>query len=229
MSSKVVESGFREASRELGMTGTLEARALRWLAARVPDRIGSDHLTALGFAATLIAALAYAASPAHPWLVLLVNGALLANWYGDSLDGTLARFRERSRPRYGFYVDHLVDSIGAVALVLGLASSGLMAPAVAVSVLVAYLLLSIEMFLATYTLARFKIAYGGLGGTELRIALAILNVAVYLWPGPLPLGVRLFDVAGVAATAVLAVAFTASAVRNAIRLRATDAGRPSQS
>ena len=68
----------------------------------------------------------------------------------------------------------------------------------------AYLLLSIEMFLATYTLARFKIAYGGLGGTELRIALALVNVAVFLWPGPLPLGVRLFDVAGVAATAALA-------------------------
>lgn len=227
MSTTVAGAGFREASRELGVTGAIEARALLWLAARMPERVHSDHLTAIGFAATLVAAVLYAASPSHPWLVLLVNGALLANWYGDSLDGTLARFRGRSRPRYGFYVDHLVDSIGAVALVLGLASSGLMAPAVAVAVLVAYLLLSIEMFLATYTLARFKIAYGGLGGTELRIALALLNVAVYLWPGPLPPGVRLFDVAGVAATAVLAAAFTASAVRNATRLRAADARPPS--
>ena len=94
-----------------------------------------------------------------------------------------------------------------------------MGPTVAAALLVAYLLLSIEMFLATYTLARFKIAYGGLGGTELRIALALVNVAVFLWPGPMPLGVRLFDVAGVAATAALGIAFAVSAVRNAARLR----------
>jgi hypothetical protein len=85
--------------------------------------------------------------------------------------------------------------------------------------LVAYLLLTIEIYLATYTLARFKIAFGGFGGTELRVALAIVNIAVYLWPGPFPLGVRLFDVVGVAATLGLAAIFTLSAVRNSIRLR----------
>jgi phosphatidylglycerophosphate synthase len=222
MSTVAVETGFQEAPRELGITGSVEKRALLWLAARMPARVDSDHLTALGFGATLAAALLYGASASHPWMVLLVNVALLANWFGDSLDGTLARFRGRSRPRYGFYVDHLVDSIGVAALVLGLAVSGLMGPTVAAAVLVAYLLLSIEIFLATYTLARFKIAYGGLGGTELRIALALVNVAVFLWPGPLPLGVRLFDVAGVAVTAVLGVAFTVSAVRNATRLRTAE-------
>ena len=222
MSTTAVTTGFQEAPRELGVTGSVEKRALLWLAARMPERVESDHLTALGFGATLAAALLYAASASHPWMVLLVNAALLANWFGDSLDGTLARFRGRSRPRYGFYVDHLVDSIGVAALVLGLAVSGLMGPTVAAAVLVAYLLLSIEIFLATYTLARFKIAYGGLGGTELRIALALVNVAVFLWPGPLPLGVRLFDVAGMAVTAVLGVAFTVSAVRNATRLRAAE-------
>ena len=217
MSAITVGAEFREASRELGVTGSIERRALLWLAARMPRRIDSDHLTALGFGATLAAGLLYAASASHPWMVLLVNVALLANWFGDSLDGTLARFRGRSRPRYGFYVDHPV-SIGVAALVLGLAASGRMGPTVA-AVVVAYLLLSIEIFLATYTLARFKIAYGGLGGTELRIALALLNVAVFLWPGPLPLGARLFDVAGVAVAAVLGVAFTVSAVRNATRSR----------
>ena len=220
--SSTAAAGFREASRELGITGSIEKRALLWLAARVPARVGSDHLTALGFAATLGAALLYAASPSRPWLVLLVNVALLVNWYGDSLDGTLARVRQRSRPRYGFYVDHLVDSIGAAALVLGIVSSGLMTPGVGAALLVAYLILSIETYLATYTLARFKIAHGGFGGTELRIALALVNVAVYLWPGPLPLGWRLFDVAGVGTAIVLAVAFTWSAVSNSIRLRAEE-------
>lgn len=220
--STLVGERFREAPRELGITASIEKRALAWLAARVPARVGSDHLTALGFAATLVAAVLYAASPAHPWMILAVNAALLVNWYGDSLDGTLARSRGRSRPRYGFYVDHLVDSIGVAALVVGIVASGLMAPVIGAALLVAYLLLSIEMFLATYTLARFKIAHGGFGGTELRIALALLNVAVYLWPGPLPLGVRLFDVAGTLATAALAAAFTVSAVRNATRLRAEE-------
>ena len=224
--STLVGERFREAPRELGITASIEKRALAWLAARVPARVGSDHLTALGFAATLVAAVLYAASPAHRWMVLAVNAALLVNWYGDSLDGALARFRGCSRPRYGFYVDHLVDSIGVAALVLGIVASGLLAPAIGAALLVAYLLLSIELFLATDTLARFKLAHGGFGGTELRIALALLNVAVYLWPGPLPLGVRLFDVAGTLATAALASAFTVSAVRNATRLRAAEARPP---
>jgi archaetidylinositol phosphate synthase len=219
MGATTVGTKFHEASRELGITGALEKRLLLWLAARTPAGIESDHLTALGFASTLAAGLLYAASASHPWAILLVNVALLGNWLGDSLDGTLARFRGRSRPRYGFYVDHLVDSIGVAALVLGLSASGLMAPAVAAAALVAYLLLSIETYLATYTLDRFKIAHAGMGGTELRIALAAVNVAAYLWPGPLPFGLRLFDVAGIAATAALAFAFTCSAVRNSMRLR----------
>ncbi len=203
-----------------------EKRLLIWIAERLPRSINSDHLSALGLLSMADAGLSFWLARTDPvagaGLVVL---CLLLNWFGDSLDGTLARFRGRSRPRYGFYVDHLVDSIGVVALVLGLAASGLMGPTVAAAVLVAYLLLSIEMFLATYTLARFKIAYGGLGGTELRIALALVNVAVFLWPGPLPLGVRLFDVAGVAVTAALGIAFTVSAVRNATRLR-TEETRP---
>ena len=210
---------FREAGRELGITASIEKRALLWLAARMPAWVESDHLTALGFASTLLAGLLYAGSASYPWMVLLVNVALAANWFGDSLDGTLARYRNRSRPRYGFYADHLVDSIGAAALMLGLSASGLMAPVVAAALLVAYLLLSIETYLATYALARFKIAHGGLGGTELRIALALVNVAVYAWPGPLPLGPRVFDVVGVAATLGLAGILTVSAVRNATRLR----------
>ncbi len=219
MSTTTAGTAFQEAPRQLGVTGSIEKRALLWMAARMPAAVGSDHLTALGFAATLAAALLYAGSGAHPWMLLLVNLALVANWFGDSLDGTLARYRRQSRPRYGFYADHLVDSIGAVALVLGVASSGRMAPWIAAAMLVAYLLLSIETYLATYTLKHFKIAHGGLGGTELRIAIAAVNVVAYAWPGPLPFGIRLFDAAGVAAALAVAAVFTLSAVRNAIRLR----------
>ena len=209
---------FTEATRELGVTGSVEKRILLWLAARVPSRVHSDHLTALGFAATLSAGLLYAGSLHFPWMVLAVNAALVLNWLGDSLDGTLARYRNRSRPRYGFYLDHLVDSIGAVALVVGLGWSGLMAPVVAASLLVAYLLISIETYLATYTVGSFKIAHGGVGGTELRIALSALNVAAWAWPAGV-MGVRVFDAAGVAAAVGLAAVIVRSAIKNACRLR----------
>jgi phosphatidylglycerophosphate synthase len=209
---------FREAQRELGLTASVEKRLLLWLAARLPLCVQPDHLTALGFAATLVAGILYAASAWQPWLVLLVNVALAVYWFGDSLDGTVARHRRQPRPRYGFYIDHLVDSIGAAALLLGLGLSGLMSPLVATAVLVAYLLVSIEMFLATYTLARFRIAHGGIGGTELRIALAALNVAVFVWPGRV-LGIGVFDAAGVAAALALAVVFARAAIANGTRLR----------
>jgi archaetidylinositol phosphate synthase len=218
---------YHEAPRvQTSLLAAVEKRCLIWMAERMPKRINSDHLTVLAGLSMLAAGLCYwNGSP----LALVAAVVLLAvNWFGDSLDGTLARFRGRSRPRYGFYVDHLVDSIGVAALVLGLSASGLMGPAVAAALIVAYLLMSIETFLATYTLGRFKIAHGGLGGTELRIALVLLNVAAYSWPGPLPFGVRLFDAAGAAVTAALAVAFTVSAVRNSVRLRDEETPRPAQ-
>ena len=216
-----VTTTFAEAPRELGVTGSVEKRILLWLAARVPARVGSDHLTALGFAATLAGAVFYALSARHPFLILLVNGSLVLNWLGDSLDGTLARFRNQSRPRYGFYVDHLVDSIGVAALAAGFAWSGLMAPVVAAALVVAYLLVSIEVYLATYTVGTFKIAYGGVGGTELRLVLAALNVAAYAWPSGIG-GVGVFDVAGVLAALGLAGVLATSAIGNAVRLRAEE-------
>ena len=217
-------AGFREATRELGVTGSAEKRLLTWMAARVPARVGSDHLTALGFAATLAAALLYAGSGRHPWLLLLVNVALVLNWVGDSLDGTLARYRDQSRPRYGFYVDHLVDSIGIAALAAGFAWSGLMSPVVAAALALAYLLVSIESYLATYCVGRFKLAHAGVGGTELRIVLAALNVAGFAWPSGVA-GVRVFDAAGVAAALGLAGVLAASAIKNAVALRAEETVR----
>ena len=214
-------TGFTQARRELGVTESVEKRLLAWLSARMPARVGSDHLTALGFAATLGAALLYAGSARHPWMLLLVNLALAVNWFGDSLDGTIARYRNKQRPRYGFYVDHLVDSIGVASLAAGFAWSGLMAPAVAAALVIAYLLVSIEVYLATYSTGRFKIAYGGVGGTELRLALATLNVAAFAWPAG-AFGVRVFDAAGVVAGVGLAVVLATSAIRNAVALRAEE-------
>jgi phosphatidylglycerophosphate synthase len=111
------------------------------------------------------------------------------------MDGTLARVRNQQRPRYGFYVDHLLDSIGSVALLGGLALSGLMGPVVAISLLVLFLLLSIQSYLATYTLGEFRMSFWSFGPTELRVLLAIGNLAVLHWPTVLH-GYRMFDIGG---------------------------------
>jgi phosphatidylglycerophosphate synthase len=211
---------FQDARRELGVTASLEKRALAWLAARLPAAVNSDHLTGLGFGAMLAAGAAFALSGARPWLLLVVNALLVVNWFGDSLDGTLARYRNRCRPRYGFYVDHMVDMFGALFLLGGLALSGYMSPGVAVAVLVAYLMMGIHVYLATYTLGVFKIAYAGLGGTELRLLLAAGNLAIMMAPRVTVAGfsLLLYDVVGVVVVAGLAVTLMAAVARSTRKL-----------
>jgi phosphatidylglycerophosphate synthase len=193
-------------------------------AARVPAGIGPDHLTALGLVAMLAAGAAYALSARWPLLLLAVNVALAANWLGDSLDGTLARYRQRTRPRYGFYVDHMVDAFGALGLLLGLAASGWMASWLAVSLLLAYLLLSVNIALAACSRGTFKISYGPFGGTELRLLLVLGNTAVWLSPQFVLAGrvVMLFDVMGAIALAGVAAALLRSTVQNTCALYALE-------
>jgi phosphatidylglycerophosphate synthase len=174
---KEAARGFRSAIRiNNGLLGRIEKRILLWIAARLPERMNSDHLTALGLLAMIAAGTCYAYSGAHPAMLWAVNLCLAINWFGDSLDGTVARVRNRQRPRYGFYVDHVVDIFGALALLAGMALSGRMSPLVAAGVLVAFLFLSIESYLATYTIGEFHLSFGGFGPTELRLLLAIGNL-----------------------------------------------------
>ena len=195
-----------------------EKLALVWMAERLPGWIGPDHLTALGLVAMLLAGGAYWASRYHEGALILVVASLALNWFGDSLDGTVARVRKRERPRYGFYVDHVVDSISALFLFGGLALSGYMNPLVALGLLVAYLMVMAESFLATYARGIFRLSSFGFGPTELRITLAIGTLYLLYRPlvrlgsyGPF----RLFDIGGVVAIAGLMIALTVSAVRNA--------------
>jgi phosphatidylglycerophosphate synthase len=206
-----------EARRELaGLTAGVERRVLLWLAARVPSSVNPDHLTGLGLAAMAAGGLFYAGAAGRPALLLAVNGALAVNWLGDSLDGTLARHRGRLRPRWGFYADHLVDVVGALLLLGGLSLSGFMSPGVAVALLIAYYLVNLEIYLAAQTVGRFKISCGGVGGTEIRILLAIANAAALAWPriaieGAAPL---LLDLVGAAAALGLLATFVYNAVVN---------------
>lgn len=213
--------GFREARRiQQSFLAGLEKRTLIWLAAHTPAWINSDHLTLLGLLSMAGAGAAYWWSAANSAGLILVVLCLALNWLGDSLDGTLARFRNHSRPRYGFYVDHVVDAFSAFFLLGGLGLSGYMAPGIALGLLVAYLMLSVEIYLATYTLGDFKISYFKMGPTELRILLSIGNVAL-LWKSTVHLfgrAHRLFDVAGTLGISGMLLIMVISAMRNTARL-----------
>ena len=210
-------TAFGEAERvHTSVSAELERRCLIWIAARLPPWVNSDHLTALALAAMLMTGVSYALARSHRWALLLVVVALAVNWFGDSLDGTLARVRRQQRPRYGFYVDHIVDCFGVLFLVGGLALSGFMSPLVAMGLLVAYFMLSIEIYLATYCLTVFRLAFWGFGGTELRIVLAIGTVKLLFNPMATVLGHRylLFDIGGTVAIAGIAVTLVVSVIRN---------------
>lgn len=197
-----------------------EKWALIRLAARTPEWIGPDHLTALGLVAQIGAGIGYTLAGSNKYALLGVIACLALNWLGDSLDGTLARVRNRQRPRYGFYVDHMTDSFGAVALMGGLAMSGYMSPEVAIGLLIAFLMLSLQSYLATHALGEFRLSFWRFGPTELRILLALGNGVLFWKPRVLFLGeqYRLFDVGGsiglIGMTLIL-VFFTA---QNTVRL-----------
>lgn len=135
-------------------------------------------------------------------MLLAVNVCLAVNWFGDSLDGTVARVRNRQRPRYGFYVDHVVDIFGALALLGGMAVSGRMSPLIAAAVLTAFLFLSIECYLATYTLGEFHLNVGLFGPTELRLLLMVGNLFLmhYRWGRWFGEPMLVLDIGGICAT-----------------------------
>ena len=222
MSTAVVNnravSTFRNAKRvHTSVLADIEKRALVWIAEHTPAWINSDHLTILGFTAQIGTGVCYALARFHRGWLLAGIVCLGLNWLGDSLDGTLARVRQKQRPRYGFYVDHILDSIGSVALMGGLALSGYMNPWVAISLLVLFLLLSIQSYLATYTLGEFYMSFWSFGPTELRVLLAIGNLALFRWQYVLH-GHRLFDVGGIAGIVGMSAMLIFATARNIHRL-----------
>jgi phosphatidylglycerophosphate synthase len=205
---------FKDAKRvQESVTSGLERKALLWLAARMPAWINSDHLTILGFVAMSMAGASYFVARWNPVGLLLATFCLAVNWFGDSLDGTIARVRNCQRPRYGFYVDHIIDSFGAVFLMGGLGLSGYVDWRIATGMLIAFLLLSIESYLATYTLGVFRLSFAKFGPTEIRILLAVGNIVLWLHPDArVPwISYRLLDFGGlVAAIGLLLMAAVAA-------------------
>lgn len=213
--------GFRDAARvQQSLLAAGEKRCLVWLARRMPTWVKPDHLTALGFSAMILAGVSYALAHFWPPSLIVVNVWLAVNWFGDSLDGTLARERRCQRPRYGFYVDHIIDSLGALFLLAGLALSGYMTWWVAAGLLVSFYLLSINAYLATYTLGTFRLSYWKLSPTEIRILLAVGNAVALIRPTVhlVPTHPRFFDVSGVVAIISMGALLTVSVARNIIAL-----------
>jgi phosphatidylglycerophosphate synthase len=210
--------GFQQAERaQLSILSELEKRYLVWLAQRMPQWVNSDHLTVLGVVGMFCAGLSYWYARSDRLGLLLVILFLAVNWFGDSLDGTLARVRNRQRPRYGFYVDHVIDTFGALFLTSGMALSGHMSPAIAAGLLIAFYMLSIEVYLATYTIGTFHLSFWVFGPTELRVVLAIGNLALYLRGSNVALfgrEYRLFDVGGAIAIVGMVLMLVAATIRH---------------
>ena len=215
-------SGEFAAARRMNtsLTAALEKRALLWMAQRAPAWVTSDQLTALGLAAQIGAGISYAFARLDRRALLLVIACIALNWLGDSLDGTLARVRGQERPRYGFYVDHVVDIFGSAALMMGLSCSGFLHWQVALAMLVAFLLLSAESYLAAYTLLRFEMSQGLFGPTEIRLLLIAGNIRLLFSPYSIVSGHRflLFDVGGIIATVGMLAMVIAVAVRHTAQL-----------
>jgi archaetidylinositol phosphate synthase len=207
-----------------------EGRVLEWIARRLPAWVMPDHLTALGVVAAIGIAVAYALSNQDPILLWAASGLLVVHWLGDSLDGTLARVRKSERPRYGYYLDHLVDAIATALIGIGLGLSPYMLLATGLVIVIAYLVLSINTYLETNTLGVFSLGYGRLGPTEARVGLVVINTVLALGIVPavtvLGLGVTVLDVAVLGIAALMLGALLVRAFRNLRELARLEPPRP---
>jgi phosphatidylglycerophosphate synthase len=191
-----------------------EKKLLWWIAARLPRAINSNHLTALGVLGSLAAAVAYAVSGFDLRWLWLASAGLVVNWFGDSLDGTVARVRKAERPRYGYYLDHIVDAFSTAAIGIGIGLSPFMSFPIAMLLVVLYLTLSINVYLESQVFGVFKLAYGIFGPTEARLMLIALNILFVLAPQMQQVPVWIISLLGNTVAALLVIAMlTTLAVR----------------
>lgn len=213
---------FKEAQRaQVSFLSALEKRTLIWLAQRMPAAVNSDHLTSLGLLSLIGAGLSYWYAREHQIGLVMVIGFLITNWFGDSLDGTLARVRNRQRPRYGFYVDHIVDMFGTLFLLGGLGMSGFMSHSVATALVVVYFMLSIEVYLTTYTIGTFHLSFWKFSPTELRILLCIGNLVLLAGETKGQIGDReflLFDIGGLVGVAGMTLMLLWAVYKHTVQL-----------
>ena len=220
-----------EATREPSfLLAEPEKRLLRWIAGRLPRWILPDDMTALGVLAALGVCVAYQLSNDSIEWLWAASGLLVAQWLGDSLDGTLARVRGIERPTYGYYLDHLVDAIATAAIGIGIGLSPLMLLSIGTLIVVAYLILSINVYLESYAFGRFSIGYGWIGPTEVRLILIALNTVVALGAGldfaAADLELTVFDLIGLAIAGTMIALLLGRAARNLRELARKEPSAP---
>lgn len=180
---KIVSMGKEQAARiQTSILNAAEKKALVWLAKRQPAWVTSDILTYIGVAGAFICAVGFALSSININFLWLSSFGLVVNWYGDSLDGTLARVRGTQRPTYGFFIDHTIDALTITAMCVGAGLSPMLRLEVALFVLVAYLILSIYTYICTLVKEEFRLTYGKLGPTEFRLIVIIINTLFIYTP-----------------------------------------------
>jgi phosphatidylglycerophosphate synthase len=207
-------------------TGWLERRILHWLVARLPGWVTPDMLTFLGLVGAITVSASYLLCGKAPGLLWLACLGFVINWFGDSLDGTLARYRRIERPRYGFFVDHSVDAVCTTLIFYGLSVTAFMRFDIAMVALVGYLLLTIYTCLSTYAVDEFKISYAYLGPTEIRLIAVICGIVTYINPQRfvhLPFGdYTFFELIMLALIVLFYSAFILSTVGQTTRLARED-------
>ncbi len=214
-----MENAHKDAPREANFLLARPERALlTWLAKRLPARVQPDHLTALALVAAVGIAVAYLLSKRDPAWLWAASALLAIHWFGDSLDGSLARYRKIERPRYGFYLDHLADAFATAMIGLGLGLSPYMLLSVGLVIVIGYLMLSINVYLETHVFNRFSLGYGKIGPTEARLALITLNVTLALGIGldfkVEGLGLTVLDVIGLIGAGAMGAMLATRAAKN---------------
>jgi phosphatidylglycerophosphate synthase len=167
------------------LLGFLERPALQWLAAHMPAWVTPDILTWIGIGASVLIFISYVLTNFSRNYLWLANLGFILNWFGDSLDGTLARYRKIERPRYGFLIDHWIDAVSALLIFLGLGLSPYVDLQIASLAVISYLLVSIMVYLITYVTGVFTITSAFIGPTEIRLLAIIINIIIF-FSGPVP-------------------------------------------
>lgn len=213
---KNIEKNTDTKRQQTSFLAPLEQITLQWLVKKLPSWVSPDHLSILGLLAMLLAGVGYFFSKDNIQFLHLVNFCLALNWFGDSLDGTLARFRNKQRPKYGFYVDHMIDTFGTLFLMVGLIASGFISERVGLGLLIVYFMLSINSYLAAYSLNVFSISFWKFSPTELRILLAIGNLALFKFEYCKLFGQKylLYDVGGIVSIIGMSVMLVVSSIKN---------------
>ena len=173
---------------QTSMLAPRERRLLDVLCHRLPDWVTPDLLTAIGVFGAVVAAAGYAASNLNPGFLFLASFGLIVNWFGDSLDGSLARYRQTERHRYGFFLDHSMDAFSNLIITVGLGLSPYVGMDVALFTLVGYLMLGVFVILSNHVSGAFRLSFLGFGPTELRLLLVFFNLMMFLL-GPISLHV----------------------------------------